>query len=137
MRDYNIKVKEVKKVTYVTQDGHEFETKESAYLYNSYDFMNYILENGTGKMKVDKRFFKGGIIDFYKIETSEQLDMFLYAYLDCYEVLNEREIIDKAETRISFPCILCGINNEGSGEILFFKEELANELNAIISKMKW
>lgn len=136
MRDYNIKTKEIKKVTYVTQDGHEFETKESAYLYNSYDFMNYILENNVNSLKVDTRFFKDDVIESYKFYDKEQLDMFLYAYLDYFEVSNVKEVKEKAENRISFPCVLCNINDGSDGSILFFKEDLFNELTAIIGKMK-
>lgn len=130
MSKYNIQKKEISIVKYITQDGQEFKSKESAYLHNCYLLMEDVLVNHTDCIDINEDIFKDDTITFCKFSNKEELNMFLYAYLDYYCVSNEKEIMKKAEKRVDFPCTLCSIENG-----LFFKEDLLNEFKKIIYGM--
>ena len=130
MSKYKIQKEVISITKYTTQDGMEFESKELAYLHNCYLLMENILENYTNYIDVNENIFKDSEITFCKFSDKEELDMFLYAYLDYYCVSNEKEITRKAKERIDFPCTLCFIENR-----LFFKEDLLDAFNVIIYKI--
>ena len=130
MSKYKIQKEEISIIKYIAQDGQKFESKKSAYLHNCYLLMGNILDNHINYIDVDENIFKDGEITFCQLSDKEELDMFLYAYLDCYCVSNEKEIMKKAKERIDFPCTLCFIENG-----LFFKEDLLDIFNVIIHKM--
>lgn len=127
MSKYNIQKEEISITKYIAQDGQKFESEKSAYLHNCYLLMGDILTNRTNCININGNIFKDNNISFCKILNKEELDMFLYAYLDYYCVSNEKEIIKKAEERVDFPCTLCSIENG-----LFFREDLLDEFNVII-----
>lgn len=134
MNKYNIQKEEISITKYIAQDGQKFESEKSAYLHNCYLLMGDILTNHTNCIDINEDIFKDNTITFCKFSNKEELDMFLYAYLDYYCVSNEKEIMKKAEERVDFPCTLCSIENG-----LFFKEDLLNEFKKIIYGMdnKW
>lgn len=134
MNKYNIQKEEISITKYIAQDGQKFESEKSAYLHNCYLLMGDILTNRTNYININENIFKDNNVSFCKFLNKEELDMFLYAYLDYYCVSNEKEIMKKAEERVDFPCTLYSIENG-----LFFKEDLLNEFKKIIYGMdnKW
>ena len=93
--------------------------------------MDDILDNHTTDITIDDRIFESENIECYELQNREELDMFLYAYLDYYTVNNKEEIMDKAETRKEFPCTLCFAGDMS----LFFKEDLIDEMDKVINEL--
>lgn len=131
MNKYTVKEKTITQKIYTTCDGSEFTNKQYAYDHAAHLFTEDVLENTTNTIDIDSSLFTHEYITSWKFSNKNELDMFLYGFLDAYEMYNEEEIKDEAQNRTSFPCTLCATENE-----IFFKEDFIEKIENILNMIK-
>lgn len=131
MDKYTIEEKTITKKIYTTYDGFEFVCKQDAYNHVAFKFREDILNNKINIIDLDLDLFRDENITSCKFLNKDELEMFLYSYLDEYTVCNAEEIKYKAQHRINFPCILCIAEDE-----IFFKEDLINRIENVLNAIR-